>query len=440
MITIHFTFSSTKLLPVDNFNAIAFPSVDEDGLPMDRTNKNKIELDFYLECFQKFNSGEDEDYDEETARLKQTLMENQDVNVEYLRSLEKQRQQLTAEHDEVSSKTSNIEDLLAGKNEMASDKAKLEQYVSNLQKRIEEKQLELAKYPMKQEALVEIIHAIRVDVEELRTKCANPGTNHLEAQKNNFIINEKRAMIDRVKDEAEEVNKHCWDQEMKIAKVQSNIADIIRKIDSKAVEANIRTDDGNVLKLGDFKLSEVAHYEAVKVSLMDAVKAAKGEHRAQEKEVAKGETFVEERKEKLASRKRILHEKKLEVSSVAEEIARTKQALSTEEGRLDERLAEARKQLLDMKAEERGGYERLEAEVEAAKVRLEEAKRRRVVEGEKGKRFLEKVMERTLSYFEQCEAIEKDASTSLVEEIRKKVSEVKLTAKEIEEKCSKHNL
>merc|ERR1712079_188554 len=367
-------------------------------------------------------------------------MENQDVNIEYLRSLEKQRQQLTAEHDEVSSKTSNIDDLLAGKYEMASDKAKLEDYVAGLQRRIEEKQVEHAKFPMKQEALSELIHAIRVDVVELRTKCANPGTNHLEAQKNNFIINEKRAMIDRVKDEAEEVNKHCWDQEMTIAKAQSNIADIIRKIDSKAVEANIRTNDGNVLKLGDFKLSEAAHYDAIKVSLMDAVKAAKGEHRAQEKEVAKGETVVEERKEKLASRKRILHEKKAEVSSVAEEIARTKQALSTEEGRLDERLAEARKQLLDMKAEERGGYERLEAEVEAARVSLEEAKRRRIIEGEKGKRFLEKVMERTLSYFEQCEAIEKDASSSLVEEIRRKVSEVKLTAKEIEEKCSKHNL
>ena len=144
---------------MDNFNAIAFPSVDEDGLPMDRTNKNKIELDFYLECFQKFNAGaEDEDYDEETNKLKQTLMENQDVNLEYLRSLDKQRQQLTAEYDEISSKTSNIEDLMAGKNEMASDKAKLEQYVANLQRRIEENTVlqlasEIRKFRMKEDDL-----------------------------------------------------------------------------------------------------------------------------------------------------------------------------------------------------------------------------------------------------------------------------------------------
>ena len=52
--------------------------------------------------------------------------------------------------------------------------------------------------------------------------------------------------------------------------------------------------------------------------------------------------------------------------------------------------------------------------------------------------FLKKVIGQTLDYFEECGRIEKNKSDNLVEQIQKKIAEVRLTAKEIEEKCDKY--
>ena len=52
--------------------------------------------------------------------------------------------------------------------------------------------------------------------------------------------------------------------------------------------------------------------------------------------------------------------------------------------------------------------------------------------------YLKKVIGQTLDHFEECDRIEKNTSDNLVEQIQKKIAEVKLTAKEIEEKCNKY--
>jgi len=51
--------------------------------------------------------------------------------------------------------------------------------------------------------------------------------------------------------------------------------------------------------------------------------------------------------------------------------------------------------------------------------------------------YLKKVIGQTLDHFEECDRIEKNTSDNLVEQIQK-IAEVKLTAKEIEEKCNKY--
>merc|ERR1712012_197484 len=103
----------------------------------------------------------------------------------------------------------------------------------------------------------------------------------------------------------------------------------------------------------------------------------------------------------MATLRRSLHEKKKELSTITEEIAKCKSTIAFEEKALDERLAEARESLLGLKAEE------------TRRVRDE-----REVQGQE---FLKKVVNRTVTYIEQCDDIEKRTSASLVDQIKRRI-------------------
>ena len=75
-------------------------------------------------------------------------------------------------------------------------------------------------------------------------------------------------------------------------------------------------------------------------------------------------------------------------------------------------------------------------EIEAANKRLEEARRSRSEREAGGQEFLKKVINRTVTYIEQCEEIEKRTSASLIDQIKKRIAEIKLTSDKIVEKCT----
>ena len=410
---------------MENFNAIAFPSVDDDGMPIDRTNKNKIHFDYFLDCFAKFNNStedsEDIDYEEETKQLAQELMENQGVNVSYIKNLHSQRKEKEAEYQSLISQKSNLGQLEETKKDLALDAKKLQDFNSNLQRRINERQAELEQVPRNQEILMARGHEVQTEVTELRSKVTNPNTNHFEAERYAFKINEVRRTIEEVKEDILAAEKKNWELEMKFSKTQTTIASIIRSVNSNALEANIRTEDGNIFKIDDFRLADVGSYDGLKTGLVDAVKQAKVEHRAKEKELAKNEGHLEEVGEQMAITKKNLHEKKMELASIIEEISRSKTSIASEERALDERLTEARDQLLAMKAHERGGHDKLLGEIETAKKKLEDARRTRKERVAGGQEFLQKVVNRTISHIEQCENIEKSTSASLVDQIKRRI-------------------
>ena len=61
-------------------------------------------------------------------------------------------------------------------------------------------------------------------------------------------------------------------------------------------------------------------------------------HRTKEKDLAKSETYLEETSEKMATLRKNLHEKKKELTSMTEEIAKCKSTIASEENALDEKL------------------------------------------------------------------------------------------------------
>jgi len=432
---------STKLLPRQNFNAIAFPSVDDDGMPIDRTNKNKIHLDFYIECYAKFNNASEDpdamEYEEESQQLFNELMENQDIDIDYIRNIRSQRKEKEAEYQGLANKKSNRKELEEQLNAFSQDFGKINEFNENLRRRINERHAELEQIPRSQEVLMAKAHEVQAEVEELRSKCANPTINHFEAERNTYRINEVRRMIETVKEDILTAERKNWELEMKNSKCQNEIASIIRQVNSHSLEANIRNEDGGFFKIDDFRLTDLQSYDGIKVELMDALKQAKLEHRAKEKELSKSEAYLDETGEKIAVLRKNLHEKKVELASITEEIAKSKASIASEEKALDERLTEARKSLLGLRADERGGHEKLHGEIEEAKRRLEEARRARSEREAGGQEFLKKVINRTVTYIEQCEEIEKRTSASLIDQMKRRIEEIKLTSEQIEDKCSK---
>ena len=433
---------SEKLLPRDNFNAMAFPSVDDDGLPTDRTNKNKIQLEYFLSCFMKWNEGTDDltemDFDDEMKRLGEDLMENQNVNIEYLKELESSMKRFKKEAEALSSQGSSYQALEEQMSAQAADVAKLEEYISKLQSNVEAKRVDLDKIPTEQDVLNEKYQSMRKEIQELRSKCENPNVNPREAEKNSILINERRRLIDNLKIECDGVDNKNWEMEVKFSKMRESIDSTTRQINSKSLEANIKTKDGGIFKMEEFRLGNYHQYDEIKIELVEAVKVAKNDQRLLEKEVSKGESLIEESKDKLVSLKKSLDDKKFEMSRITEEISRSRDKISVDEKKLDSRLIEVRDQLLQVKSKERAGAGELSKELEVVEARLEAAKVKRKTEFEAGQMFLKKVIGQTLDYFEECDRIEKNKSDKLVEQIQKKIAEVRLTAKEIEEKCDKY--
>merc|ERR1712029_1087906 len=126
---------------------------------------------------------------------------------------------------------------------------------------------------------------------------------------------------------------------------------------------------------------------------------------------------------------------KVEKTNVNEANARYKEKVKMEENALDEELKVKKNQLLVMKSEEKIGIERLREELIAAKRKLEAAVFKKEEEERKGKLFLKNVLEKTITYFEDCDQIEKERSSALVSCIRRKLEEVKTATKDIENKC-----
>merc|ERR1712112_600482 len=143
----------------------------------------------------------------------------------------------------------------------------------------------------------------------------------------------------------------------------------------------------------EFRLGNHGQYDEIKIELVEAVKVAKNDQRLLEKEVSKGESLIEESKDKLVSLKKSLDDKKFEMSRITEEISRSKDKISADEKKLDSRLIEVRDQLLQVKSKERAGAGELSKELEVVEARLEAAKVKRKTEFEAGQMILKNVTE-----------------------------------------------
>merc|ERR1712227_853234 len=140
-----------------------------------------------------------------------------------------------------------------------------------------------------------------------------------------------------------------------MGKMRENIESTSRQINSKSLDSSIKTKDGSIFKMEEFRLGNYHQYDEIKTDLVEAVKVAKNDQRLLEKEVSKGESHIEESKDKLSMLKKNLDDKKYELSRVTEEISRSKDKIAVDEKNLDSRLTEVRNQLLQVKSKDRVG-------------------------------------------------------------------------------------
>merc|ERR1712098_327043 len=265
--------------------------------------------------------------------------------------------------------------------------------------RIEEKRLELQRMPSKMEVLSEVKQQVVAEIEELKSRCNNPNINSHEADRNSLVIAERKRVIASLKQDIELIDKSIWELDIGASNKSSSLASFTRQINLKSLEADIKVSDGSHFALEEFKLSDMNSYGDIQASFQDALKQTKAEHRALEKEASKADLLLEEVSEKMLEIKKAYEAMKVEKTNVTEANARYKEEVKTEENALDEELKVKKNRLLGMKSEEKVG------------------------------------IEKTITYFEDCDHIEKERSSALVSCIRRKLEEVKTATKDIEEKC-----
>ena len=351
-----------------------FPSRDENGLPIDGANPRKIEHEFFLNCFHKFNNDplerapEEIDYSEELDCFKEDMMISKNFNPKQLEALDAKLKEKLEENKALKARSNGLQEALEIKERLSSDIAKLEKFIQQLSEIVDERKAEVDMIPSRQEALLVTRQNLKTDIEALKARCATAKTDHLEAQRNTFEIAEKRRQIDNVKQEIQDLEKTTWELEMKFSKSRESVSAITRQINKLALDADVRTSEGSIFKLEDFKVNQEGNiYEDVKANLADVVREAKVENRARENEVSKAEAVLVDYQDKLESLKKQLHERKMDLQKVTEETSRTKESITKEEARLDSRLAEVRSQLLQAKTEETTGLVKLEEELSGAR-------------------------------------------------------------------------
>jgi len=430
---------SEKLLPKESFHAIAFPSVDEEGLPTDKINEKRCQFDHFVECFQKFNSCdmevEEMDFHDEIAKLKEEVFESQCIDLDYLRALDAKVDEQEEILKALTREKSSLSEVQERNKATSSDIRKLGDYLSNFKQRIEEKRLELQRMPSKMDALSEVKQQVVAEIEELKSRCNNPNINSHEADRNSLVIAERKRVIASLKQDIELIDKSIWELDIGASNKSSSLASFTRQINLKSLEADIKVSDGSHFALEEFKLSDMNSYGDIQASFQDTLKQTKAEHRAQEKEASKADLLLEEVSEKMMEVKKAFEAMKVEKTNVTEANARYKEKVKMEENVLDEELKVKKNQLLGMKSEEKVGIERLREELIAAKRKLEAAVFKKEEEERKGKLFLKNILEKTITYFEDCDHIEKERSSALVSCIRRKLEEVKTATKDIEDKC-----
>jgi len=432
---------SEKLLPKENFHAIAFPRVDEDGLPSDKTNLNQCQFDHFVECFKKFNTCdmeiEEMDFEEEISKFREKVFENQDIDLDQIQALDAKVDEQEEILKALTLEKSNLSEVLERNKATSSDIRKLEDYLSNRKQRIEEKQLEIERMPSKMEAFVEVKEQLVAEIEELKSRCNNPNLNSNEAERNSLLIAEKKRVIASLRQDIETIDKSIWELDIGASNKSSSLASITRQINLKSLEADLKVSDGSHFALEEFKLSEMNSYGEIQASFQDALKQSKAEHRALEKEVSKADVLLEESNERRVEVKKAYEAMKLEKSNLTETMAKFKEKAKTEENALDDELNEKKNLLLGMKSEENIGIDKLQEELYEAKKNYEAAKLKREEEEKKGQMFLKNVLDKTITYFEDCDKIEKERSAALVSSIKRKLEEIKIVTKEIEDKSNR---
>ena len=117
-----------------NVDAICFPSRDENGLPTDRISEDKIVLDCLVGCFSDFNDGKD-DFPHHLDDLKANLMENLGVDIDQLRSQQRQTSELKVQLEEITSRKSDLKTLVETRAAQISDIKKMETHTRGIEER-----------------------------------------------------------------------------------------------------------------------------------------------------------------------------------------------------------------------------------------------------------------------------------------------------------------
>lgn len=405
-----------KLSP--NIIPIGFVNKDEQGFALDTESEEKITFFHFIDCFQEFNDGADE-FPEQLKNLEDNLMENLGVNIDNMQYMQQKEIGLRNQLTQIESTPSQKIGLMEQYQNLEGDKEKLLSYnmsmETHLKKIANEKELQLRI----EEDLTHKLQILEGEIQELREICKSGSVPSLEAERSSVMVGDYRRQVEQAKNNAEEVDKEIFQQEIKVSRAREALEGIAKQFNGLSVEEGIGGEQPILLSVPVFRGGELVEEEAnarLRPDLTELLKSRRATTRNTEREVQAEVVKAEQLEDVLRQKKSEETQKKVDVKNLQEEITAYREMVEKEDAVFDAQITTLKEALHRIRSQEGVDFQAKNRHLTHLEEKLAQAKMKQQVEHKKGLDFLERVCERTVTYMEECTKHRDGAAKSVVEQ------------------------
>jgi len=422
-----------KLLP--NITSIGFTNEDDEGFEIGKESKEKLAFNYYMDCFNEFNIGED-DFSSHTREYEHSMLENNKINIEELKLLKQKEVELRNMLTQAENTTNKTKVLLEQCQNLQGDKEKLVTYINSmenyLKKITDDKELELKieqDLSLKVKSLEEVIKKLEDSVS--LGAGASPEYGHC------LKTEECQRQVDQAKNQKEQIDRDIFQQEIKVSKAREGLEIIAKQFNSLAVEESMGGQDALVLSVPVFRggqLNDEDDFSRHRSELGELLKNGRAATRNAEREVQAelGKTGILE--ETCRQMKSEEAQKKKDLKSRQQEIEVFQEIIKKEDGDLDAEIARLKEALISIQSQNGMDISSKKKYLRNLEDKLTQTKLLQQQKYEEGLDFLQKSCVEAKEYIERCERIRDEAAKSVLEQTNAAVAAMRNSMTVMDEK------
>lgn len=413
----------------ENILQIAFPSKDKDGFPTGRDSNKKLKTIYKIGCYQHFMAGYEE-FGDELENYKRALLDNNEVNIEKLQSLEEESKKLQHELESKSKEPDRLKDAQTRFLKREGDMQKMRKYLTELKKKRSE-------FAGKHNALEAQIQAVDEEVEkkeeELKTHKKDKG---VPSQVNVQLEEDKRRRVQAIDQELEAGQSEIWKLQVEHYRKVGILEKICREFNSMCIDLQ-QFDGEDFLSLPMPTLAEgtVTPNPAVDQlheQLEEQVRERKVMNAANSDKLVQMDRTIETMQDDIEKQTKRLEEMQKELTAQETQLQELKQRIDEEERQLDKNINDLKNDLQQLRIGSQNEREDLKKEIESKKEELKKLKEYHVDRIKKGDQFLEQVTKKVKDYVLDLHNKKERKLESLNQQRRARAAAVSKALEEVE--------